>query len=487
MSRLPDMPALDGLRGIAVAAVLLYHGDVEWMPGGYLGVSTFFTLSGFLITALLIREVELTGRVDLAAFWERRARRVLPASFVALLGVALFGALAAEESQRRVLLADGLAALGWVANWWFIVSRREYMDQFGAPSPVLHFWSLAIEEQFYVVFPFVVALVVWWSRRWRVTLGVVVATMAAASAGLLVGLEASDASTSRLYFGTDTRAAELLAGALLAIALGGRPPAPAGAARYAFAALALGGLAFSMLCWVGLAQDDVRFYRGGLLVYALGSVAVIAAAALPSGPVRALLASSPLRWLGRISYGAYLYHFPVFLWLTPERLGVEGWVLFTLRTAISLGLAELSYRMVEAPVRERRLVRSGRAWLTVPAAVAVVAGAIAAVPGARVGAGESRATAPSVPCRPDALRVLVIGDSVAQGIADGLARWAHTDGRMAVVANTQSACGIAPGHEVARVLSTRSERCRGWTPTWAFDVARVRRTSWWSTRAAGTW
>jgi peptidoglycan/LPS O-acetylase OafA/YrhL len=175
-------PALDGLRGIAVATVLLYHAGVPWMIGGYLGVSTFFTLSGFLITSLLLAEHARTGRIHLAAFWERRFRRIMPAALAALCLALVFGAFAADAYQREHLRGDTFATLGYVVNWWFIVTRRDYADIFGSPSPVQHFWSLAIEEQFYLAFPLLTALVLRSTSGSRRALAGVLAVLAAASA-----------------------------------------------------------------------------------------------------------------------------------------------------------------------------------------------------------------------------------------------------------------------------------------------------------------
>jgi peptidoglycan/LPS O-acetylase OafA/YrhL len=472
---LPRLPALDGLRGVAVAAVLLYHAGFDWMIGGYLGVSTFFTLSGFLITTLLVRERERAGRIDLAAFWERRARRILPAAFVTLLGVAVFGALVADDSQRRVLFGDGLAATGWVVNWWFILSRREYMDQFASPSPVQHFWSLAIEEQFYLIAPLVVAAILAWSGGSRRVLGTVLAALGAASAWWLFRLAGTDAATARLYFGTDTRATELLAGAVLALGVAGGESPGAGWRRRAVDVLGLCGLGVSAFCWTALAQEGMRLYRGGLLLYTLATVAVVAAAALPTGAVRALLSTAPLRRLGRISYGTYLYHFPLFLWLTPDRTGLDGMLLLGLRLGVSLTLAELSYRVLEEPVREHRLVRGPRAWRVAPASIGVVAGALvaASATGLDVPPATARAETIAVPCQPDAVRVLFVGDSVAEGVAAGVARWSRADGRLAVTIDTRNGCGIAHGGDVDRDAAVRSSRCTAWRASWKATIDRL--------------
>jgi peptidoglycan/LPS O-acetylase OafA/YrhL len=158
-ARLPHHAGLDGIRGLAVVAVLAYHGGFGWARGGYIGVSVFFTLSGFLITTLLLAEHRRDGRVGLRAFWGRRFRRLLPAAVVALVGVCLFSLTVATPGQRRGIHADVLAALAYVANWRFVFKDVSYGDLFDEPSPVLHFWSLAIEEQFYVFFPLLVVAV----------------------------------------------------------------------------------------------------------------------------------------------------------------------------------------------------------------------------------------------------------------------------------------------------------------------------------------
>ncbi|MSY22851.1 MAG: acyltransferase family protein, partial [Actinobacteria bacterium] len=219
--RLPAVPALDGLRGLAVAAVVLYHAEFKVMIGGYLGVSTFFTLSGFLITTLLINESARNGSVALGAFWGRRFRRLLPASLATLALVAtLFAWLVATADQRATMQGDIIASVFDVANWHFIFQGASYGDLFVAPSPVLHFWSLAIEEQFYLVFP--VLLVLLWrvsKARLRV-IGLTLGALALCSAALPWIFTMSK---DRIYFGTDTRAAELLLGGVLAVVLSREP------------------------------------------------------------------------------------------------------------------------------------------------------------------------------------------------------------------------------------------------------------------------
>ena len=308
-AHLPHFPALDGLRGLAVAVVLLFHGGFSWMTGGYLGVSTFFTLSGFLITALLLVERRSTGSVDLRGFWTRRFRRLMPAALAALGLATLFGLTVADAVQRRNLAGDVTASLVDLANWRFIFSGQVYADLFGAPSPVLHFWSLAIEEQFYLLYP----LLAWFAFRVlrvsRRAFAGILATLIAAS--IAVTLFAGF-SSDRIYLGTDTRSAEVLIGALLATLLYQRrvttslatgPRAPRVVAGLGTAALAI-----CAVLWVTVPQETEWLYRGGLPAYAVLSALVVLAAITPVGPVRWLLSLGGLRSLGRISYGVYLYH-----------------------------------------------------------------------------------------------------------------------------------------------------------------------------------
>jgi peptidoglycan/LPS O-acetylase OafA/YrhL len=266
--KLGYQPALDGLRGIAVLSVLLYHGEVSWMDGGFLGVSTFFTLSGFLITSLLLAERSRTGRIDLGAFYVRRLRRLLPAALLCLAGIVVFGATVASASQLVDLRGDVISALAYVANWRLVLSGSSYADLFTAPSPIQHFWSLAIEEQFYLVMPLVViGLLALGKGSWRFLAGAL-ALLVAASIALSVLLGLTGASDDRIYFGTDTRAAELLVGALLAVLVSIR-----GSFTFDGATgrqVRIGGavaLAVTVLLWATVSLDVSALYQGGLGLY----------------------------------------------------------------------------------------------------------------------------------------------------------------------------------------------------------------------------
>jgi len=372
-TQLPHVEALDGLRGAAVAAVLFHHAG--HLTGGWLGVDLFFVLSGYLITALLIQGWKDRGSVALGNFWARRVRRLGPALILLLLGVSAYAVFVATPTELQSIRNDGLATLFEVANIRTIAAGGDYWATLLRPSPLRHTWSLAIEEQLYLIWPLVVAGVLRWRRNPRAVL-VVSVIGALASAALMESLFAAGISRSRLYYGTDTRAAAVFLGATLAsarVVLGPRRWAATRPARHAagvVAALALAvawwrldgssGLAYQLLPLIGVA---------GALV-----VASVADRRHP-GPVGRILNVPGLPALGRISYGVYLYHWPIFLVLDHERTGLDGWVLTAVRIAATVAVAAASYHYVEEPIRTRRWFagRTGRAAVVAGAAIAVIA------------------------------------------------------------------------------------------------------------------
>jgi peptidoglycan/LPS O-acetylase OafA/YrhL len=377
--RLPYLPGLDGLRALAVTAVLFYHAGLRWIPGGFLGVEVFFVISGYLITSLLLAEWRHRGSIDLKTFWLRRARRLLPALYV-LLVVTLTFALVFLPGEVARLRGDVLAAFGYVTNWYLIFQHQSYFEAVGRPSLLQHLWSLAVEEQFYLLWPLVIAVglgvgATLWRYRGMMYLALGVAT---ASAALMALLYRPDVDPSRVYYGTDTRATGLLCGAALAFVwvperLGDKgslsrilsstrfrlrwgwiAPALLDVAGIA----AIGALVFFCL---SLGEFQPFLYRGGLASVALTTTALIAVVANPrTRGVSWMLGSAPLRWVGERSYGIYLWHWPVFM-VTRPNLDVpfEGLPLVALRIAVTVLLADLSYRFVETPIRRGAL---GRAW-----------------------------------------------------------------------------------------------------------------------------
>ena len=452
-----------------MAGVLAFHAGFGWASGGYLGVSTFFTLSGFLITKILVAEWESRGRIDLLHFWTRRARRLMPAAFVGLMIIALFGVFAADPVQLARLRSDGLGALLYVANWRLLYSGQSYAELFSSASPITHLWSLAIEEQFYLLYPLLLLVLLRGVRGGRRALMASLAVLACASALWMAWLYSSAGDPSRVYYGTDTRAAELLVGAVLAVALGHR----AGARSPLLSTLGIAALGVTLAVWWRATPHASWLYEGGFFGYALVS-ALLVAASLAPGPASSLLSLAPLRWLGRISYGVYVYHWPIYLWLDADRTGLDPWPLFGLRILVTLALAALSSQVIERPVRHGRGRGSGdRTFWTgsVLAATAVAAGFVAVTPTQPVPdfLYEGRFKAKAMPHRrDDRVRILVLGDSVAWSLGHGLEAWGESTGRASVWNLGTLRCGIARsrGLPPAVAVEATDERCDTWSGWW---------------------
>ncbi|MGP0003472.1 MAG: acyltransferase family protein [Acidimicrobiales bacterium] len=475
-------PALDGIRAVAIVAVLLYHGGVSWAQGGFLGVEAFFVLSGFLITSLLVSEWTETSAIRLGRFWARRGRRLLPALFCLVAVVGFYQAAAGASKAVPDLLADGLATLLYVGNWHQIWTGSGYFARSALPSPLQHTWSLAIEEQFYVVWPLVVLGVLRLigrhgaeastrTRALKVLFGAAVAGSLASALEMtwlyhggpgLVGL-------NRVYYGTDTRAQGLLAGAALAfgLALWHRRPEGVERSRHSVSQWALGLLGVAGIAAIvvgmhlagGNAGNGGGLYRGGFLVFDIVAVALITSVVLaPRMPAGRLLAAWPLRSIGQISYGLYLWHYPLFLWLDEQTTGLAGWGLLALRIGVTFAVALVSYLAVEQPIRQRRWPAPLVRVLALPGAAVAVAALVVAssVPAAagslsgtdlyRSGSGPTTTITPLAgaaswagdqgPCRvrlPTSIpavgtfhtcppvRVMLVGDSIALTLAYGIA------------------------------------------------------------------
>ena len=450
---------------------MAYHDAYKWAKGGFLGVDAFFVLSGFLITTLLVLEWQRARSIGLVGFWGRRIRRLLPALLLVIVFVAIYGLIAMPSYELERLRYDGLAGLFYVANWRFIAAGQSYFDLFTSPSPFRHLWSLAIEEQFYLVWPLVVLGCMRIGRgRLRVLAGVCVAGIVA-SVWLMDALFRAD-DPSRAYYGTDSRAHTLLVGCLLALVLLVWKPASA-RARAFIQVLGVAGALAVMWAWFRVRDVEPGYYGLGSLAYAVAVAAVIAAAVQPGrGAIRSPLSLRPLRWIGTISYGLYLWHWPIDIWLVWWRLDVGPTALNAIRLAVTFAFATASYYLVERPIRRGwATARPTLRWV-LPAGVVTVgltllistAGATKPptyfglgpdpVPCSQPRSDETRAAkralraseaAPGQPVkRGPSARVLLVGDSIACSLLPGLEVVGHAAG-LRVDQAAVIACGIASG------------------------------------------
>ncbi len=349
--RLPHLAPLDGLRAVAVAAVMAFHTGAGWAIGGFLGVDVFFVLSGFLITTLIVKEWQRRNAVSLRRFYARRALRLLPAVTLMCAIVLILGPLNPGTQARNALWKAVAGTMFYFQNWqqaFHLIPILQLTD---------HTWSLAIEEQFYMVWPTLLLGSLMLARRmgWEPlrTALIVAVALAAVSAVEKVVLWSGPGSQPRIYYGTDTRADSLLIGAAVGICYvsGGL-----GRVRRWLPALAPVALLVIVITF-GFAHDNsARLYRdGGLTAFALASAVVIGGLALaPGSPLGRVLAIGPLVWLGRISYGLYLWHWPVYRYLHPARLGLSWGPTQLVRVAVTIAAATISYYVLERPLLRLR-------------------------------------------------------------------------------------------------------------------------------------
>lgn len=400
------IPALDGLRTLAVVAVVLYHLNLTWAQGGLLGVTIFFVLSGYLITRLLINEIAKTGRIDLKSFWIRRIRRLFPA-VVTVVVVTCALCTVFNHVMLTKMRPDILPSLLFFNNWWQIMQDVSYFNALGDPSPLTHFWSLAIEEQFYLIWPpllfAMVSMHVSKPNTRRVVLG-----LAAVSALAMMVLYNPATDPSRVYYGTDTRVFSLLLGAWMAF-IPDRDLAPARLVRHlgldrlagagkhdksksdtaeaattkpseparfwsSPASIDLMGVVglVGLAAMVALTNGYTAFqYRGGTLLCSILTLMVIAACVQPQGMVARALAAEPLVWIGKRSYSIYLWHYPLLLLMNPvANINDTPWWHYILQVLLVVAVAECSYRFIETPFRKGafgRTVSELRDGTTTPA------------------------------------------------------------------------------------------------------------------------
>jgi peptidoglycan/LPS O-acetylase OafA/YrhL len=362
-NRLSYITGLDGIRAVAVMAVLCYHANFPWALGGFLGVETFFVLSGFLITALLLAEWRSTGRIDLKNFWQRRARRLLPAVWLLLLILPILALLFARDALPR-LQEDIPAALIYITNWVYIVREVPYFEAFGRPPLLQQLWSLAVEEQFYLLWPLVLLFLLRKVKNSRSGLPAVTVGMIAISAIWMAVLYSPDADPLRIYYGTDTRAAGFLVGAMLAMIWSPRQEVHT-SDRGILELLGWGGLLALMILYNQLNEFQPFLYRGGTLITAIASALLIVGASSPTTFLGRLLETRVLRWIGSRSYSIYLWHWPIFMLTRPAiDIHLPAWLVQAGQVAVTFGLAELSTRWIETPVRQRGFRASVYALLT---------------------------------------------------------------------------------------------------------------------------
>lgn len=471
--------ALDGLRAIAVAAVIVYHFAPSALPAGFLGVDVFFVVSGFLISRLVVREIGRSGTVSLGTFWARRARRLLPALATVTLAVLVASAIKLSNAEIHDIRAQALGTLFYCANWVIIFAKGSYFTNAGRPSPFLHMWTLAVEEQFYVVLP----LVLFAFRRVVVRHPVraaIVALVGAVASTIWMGvLFSPTADPSRAYLGSDSHAMGLLVGVALGVLAGAVRPWDAMTARIhsgattariaSFAATAaLVAILVSMR--VADANSDA-LYRGGFLVFALlCAVIVVVVATAPDTAIARLLSAPWLVAIGLRSYSLYLWHWPVRVFVTTSS-GLDGFALFAVRLAVSVVLAEISFRLVEQPFRIGRVAnRTGSrgavayfAVLTVVAAVLVsTVDAPKTLPPTSL-AQIHRIVGNSTPT---GLRVDTFGDSTA--LVFGLSGAVHAkELGITVGGDAQLGCGVVQTDHVSqgRIIGSPVE-CAGWRARW---------------------
>lgn len=505
------------MRALAVLAVMAYHGGVGWASGGFLGVDAFFVLSGYLITSLLVTERGATGTIALKSFWARRARRLLPALLLVVAFVVIAGCVSTAFYPLARLRADVFSTLAYVANWHQIWGGQGYFAQTSPPSPLLHTWSLAIEEQFYIVWPPVVLAVLTLWRSTRVLLAVALSG-AVASAVAMVELYRPGEDTARLYYGTDTRAQAILIGAVLALVLLRRDPERV-AGRWAawLGAAGLGALVWEMVNLDGAAS---LLYRGGFALASVATAVLIGGVVLRGrGLLAGALSLAPVRYLGRISYGLYLWHWPVYLAMTGARTGLTGPALLGVRFAATTVVAAASFHLVEQPLRRGRVayrwpphvpskaeevplsparggwprtwVAAGAGALSVLVATLLVfpapsasgaGGSSASVSGARgsslAGAAGREALGARAPAAP--VRILLEGDSMAWSLALGIQDLAPRYGAVLYPEGVIS-CGLTTEGEVrdkgvakSQAVGDAGVPCAGWPDRWRQQVASYR-------------
>ncbi len=541
------VPSLDGLRALSVLGVMLYHGGAPFLTGGFLTIDVFFVLSGFLITSLLLGEWAKRLTIRLGQFWARRARRLLPALLVMLVGVAIYAKVFATPGEFANLRLDSLSTLFYVSNWHFIVSGGNYFAMTSQPSPLEHMWSLSIEEQFYIVWPPVALLMLHLGRKlrperrlWPIFAAAVVGAVASAVDMRL--LYSGGASLMRLYEGTDTRSQDILVGAALAIGMamwaehrpaarpipahalvpgrsgrahpatgtaGAIPPKPhrrdlhrrrgpslklieaweitSRPTRILLQVLGWAALLAGVFLWTQLTVPTGFMFEGGYFLFALGVATVIfCAVTAQTASLSQALGNAVFRYVGKISYGAYLWHFPLFALLDSARLHLYGYPLLVVRIGVTLVVATASFYLVEEPIRRGRMrsLTEWKAWLMTSAAcLGVVAITVAAtLPSTAEAASTGRMVGAEYSGPP--VKVAIFGDSVAWRLAFSmLASQPQNDYDVNIYNGAIIGCGVlrSTQYQAHGVPDPMTSQCNPSTPKsgqwpaqWQGDIDQFR-------------
>ena len=436
-TRFAHVDALDGIRGLAVAVVVIYHFAPDVLPAGFIGVDVFFVLSGFLITSLALGEHRSKASVSSSGFYMRRARRLLPAAITTVVVSVALAAVIQPDSMRGTNRGQGIASLLYVANWWMIHQNNSYQAAFGAESPLSHFWSLAVEEQFYVVFPLlllgVIALVRHRGKRtrslarWMLGISVVGAL---ASATLMAVLYDEGRDPSRVYLGTDTRVHAIFVGVagaciwwLWSTELAGR------AVRRVLGGLAV--VALVLLAWVCVFADfgSPWLYRFGFLAIAVAALVLVLSAMTRFGPISRVFEFRAFCVLGLVSYSVYLWHWPIRVFVNRSNTPFDGWSLFVVRVALTAVAAALSYVLIERPFRRATDKRKVALFSIAAIVVSLAAVWIISRP---VPAPATEFSVSAAPMATDTeqppVRILWLGDSVSWVLGGGHLDFPHPVG-----------------------------------------------------------
>lgn len=350
------IPAIDGLRAVAVVAVMLYHLGFKWLPGGFLGVDLFFVISGYVITRLLLDSIQRSGGLDLRGFYSARIRRLLPALIFMIISTALFVGVWAPEAIKR-FLSDLPFVLTGTMNWALVNRHQDYFETIGRPPLLQHTWSLAVESQFYLVWPLILLLIL--KRFGKQMIPKAALTIAGISGGVLLALSlrmesASSAGVSHIYFGTDTHSIGLFLGAALAVSWVPQNLSTNISQRAQDFVDAIGvvGLLGILACFLFINESDTNLYRIAFPLAGIFGCAIITSLVHPASRFAPLLGSKPVLWIGERSYAIYLWHWIIFQVTRPSvDLAGATWALFALRILIVFALADISLRWIELPIR----------------------------------------------------------------------------------------------------------------------------------------